>query len=348
MTPIVRNTVFALAIAATPAFAWAEDAFTLQQTDLFAGPDSEFPQVASLPPNTEVGVAGCLSDWSWCDVSFSNQRGWVWAGDLGYPYEGRRVAIIEYGPRLRLPAVTFSLNTYWDEHYRSRPFYRERNVWVSRVHVEGGHGGRAPHGGTRVATPSQGQQPQAQGAQRPQPQAQGAQRPPEAAQRQGDERAKQEAQQRQGDQRAREEAAQKSQSEQRNRQEAQRAQPNTPQANAARHPEEAMGSREGRQQPEASRGQQAEQRAQSTDQHAQSADQQRAQPDQGRGNTAQERPQPRETQSSSSSESMRGQPDRGASAKGPQNEASRGQPDRGANAKGPQGERPKEEGKEQQ
>ena len=346
MTPIFRNTVFALAIAATPALALAEDAFTMQQTDLFAGPDSGYPQVASLPANTEVGVAGCLSDWSWCDVSFSNQRGWVWAGDLGYPYEGRRVAIIEFGPRLRLPAVTFSLNTYWDEHYRSRPFYRERNVWVSRVHIEGGHGGKAPHGGTRVAT--EGQQPSAQGAQRaPEAQRQGDQRArAEAAQRQGDERARAETAQRQGDQRAREEAAQKSQNEQRNRQEAQRAQPNTPQANAARRPEEATASREGRQQPEASRGQQGEQRAQSMEQHAQSGER-RAQPEQNRGNAAQERSSQRENPNTAQAE-QRAQPDRGASAKAPQNEASRGQPDRGANAKGPQGERPKDEGKEQQ
>jgi len=111
MKPIYRRSLFVLAIAAMPAVAAAQDAFTLQPTDIFAGPSSEYPQIATLPPNTEVGVAGCLSDWSWCDVTFANDRGWVWAGDLGYPYENRRVAIIEFGPRLRLPVVTFSLNT---------------------------------------------------------------------------------------------------------------------------------------------------------------------------------------------------------------------------------------------
>ena len=193
MSPFCRRTFFLLAIAALPAAAFAEDAFTLQQTDIFAGPSSEFSPIASLPPNTELGVAGCLSDWSWCDVTFANDRGWVWAGDLGYPYQNDRVAIIEYGPRLRLPVVTFSINTYWDAHYRSRPFFRERNVWVSRVHVEGSHGGAPPHGGTRVARPSGGAQPgqapsgQAAQAQQAQP-AQGMQRRDESAQRQGDQR----------------------------------------------------------------------------------------------------------------------------------------------------------------
>src|SRR5262249_4480622 len=206
MISIHRPTLFALAIAAMPAVALAEDAFTMQQTDIYAGPSSEFPQIASLPPNTEVGVAGCLSDWSWCDVTFSNARGWVWAGDLGYPYESRRVAIIEFGPRLRLPVVTFSINTYWDAHYRSRSFYRERSVWVSRVHVEGGHGGTPPHGSTRVARPEGGAQP-APTARAGQPQ-QG--QPTQGMQRQREESA-----QRQADQRSREETVRKAQTEER-------------------------------------------------------------------------------------------------------------------------------------
>jgi hypothetical protein len=99
-----------------------------------------------LPPNTRVDIAGCLSDWSWCDVNFADSRGWVYAADLGYPYQNNRVVIIEYGPRLGLPVVAFSLPAYWDAHYRGRPWYRERDVWVTRVHAQVDHGGRAPEG----------------------------------------------------------------------------------------------------------------------------------------------------------------------------------------------------------
>jgi uncharacterized protein YraI len=332
MKPIYRRTLFALAIAAMPAMALAGDAFTLQPTDIYAGPSSDFPQIAALPPNTEVGVAGCLSDWSWCDVTFANDRGWVWAGDLGYPYNNARVAIIEYGPRLRLPLVTFSINSYWDAHYRSRPFFRERQTWVSRVHLEGGHGGTPPHGGTRVARPEGGVQPG--------PSAQ-AGRPQQAQPAQGTQRPREETAQRQADQRSRAAAAQKAQTEQRNRQEAQRGQPNQRQATEnAKRPQETAKSREAQAQPEASRAT-PEQRAQ-VNQRPQPSDQARGTPPQGSSGQR----EGRETQRTAQSEAMHAQPDRGANAKGPQNEPSHAQPDRGANAKGPQEERSKEERRE--
>lgn len=330
MKSIYGRTFFALALAALPAIALAEDAFTMQQTDIYAGPSSDYPQIASLPPNTEVGVAGCLSDWSWCDVRFANDRGWIWAGDLGYPYEGRRVAIIEFGPRLHLPAVTFSINSYWDTHYRSRPFYRERNVYVSRVHVEGGHGGKAPHGGTRVASPSGGAtlqgQAQVQDAQQQQRHEQGAQ-----AEQRSREQAKAPT-----EQRSREQAQTE---QQRSREQAQRAQP-SPQANQATRPQEDMA--RSQQRPETSRSAQAEQRSEQGTRgmtQAQPQHQAQSQQDQHEARSAAQSKEGR-------GEAMHPQPDRGASANGPQNEASRAQPDRGASAKGPQGERPKEEGKE--
>ena len=312
MKPIYRRTLFALAIAAMPAVAFAEDAFTLQQTDIFAGPSSEFPPIASLPPNTEVGVAGCLSDWSWCDVTFANDRGWVWAGDLGYPYQGNRVAIIEFGPRLHLPVVTFSINTYWDAHYRSRPFFRERDVWVSRVHVEGSHGGKAPHGGTRVAQPSGGAQAGATAQAReakPAPAAQGQAQVQGGAQVQGAQPQPRPEQGAQAEQRSREQA----QTAQRSREQAQ-----PPQAQTEQRSREETAKSQQRPQPEASRSMQGEQHAQPSDQHASS-----------RGMT-QEQPGKHEGQEAAQSKS------RGETA------ATHPEPDRGASAKGPQGERPKD------
>lgn len=149
MKRIVWAACFAIA-AAMPLAAAAEEAFTVQPVDVFAGPSSEFPPVAQLPPNYRVELFGCLGDWSWCDVGFAGDRGWIYAADLVVPYRGSRVTIIEYGPRIHLRIVAFSLIAYWDAHYRSRQFYGERTVWASRVHIAPSHGGRAPSG--RVAT----------------------------------------------------------------------------------------------------------------------------------------------------------------------------------------------------
>jgi uncharacterized protein YraI len=149
MKRIVWAACFAIA-AAMPLAAAAEEAFTTNAVDVFAGPSSEYPPIGQLPPNARVELFGCLSDWSWCDVGFAGDRGWIYAGDLVVPYRGSRVTVVEYGPRIHLHIVSFSLNTYWGAHYRSRPFYRERTQWVSRVHIEPSHGGRPPSG--RVAT----------------------------------------------------------------------------------------------------------------------------------------------------------------------------------------------------
>lgn len=144
-----------LVAVAIPFSAIAQNAFTLRDTDVYAGPSSEYPPVVTLPPNVGVNIAGCLNDWSWCDVIFGDSRGWVYAADLGYPYGSNRVVILEYGPRLGIPIVAFSLPVYWQAHYRARPWYRERDQWVTRVHVEANHGGRPPEGrAVRTERPS--------------------------------------------------------------------------------------------------------------------------------------------------------------------------------------------------
>jgi len=137
--------------AAIPLNAVAEQVVTVRDTEVYAGPSSEFPSLGRLPENVPVDVAGCLSDWSWCDVTFSGDRGWVYAADIAALYDGRPVLIVESGPRVHLPVVTFAMDAYWDQHYRSKPFYGERQQWVSRVHFDGGHGGTPPAGHERSA-----------------------------------------------------------------------------------------------------------------------------------------------------------------------------------------------------
>ena len=116
-------------LLAAPLAANAQQAYAIGGASIFAGPGSDYPVVAQLAPGVRLRINGCLSDWQWCDVSFGPNRGWAYAGDLGYTYYNNRVPVIEYGPRLALPVITFSLGSYWDRYYRARPFYHERSNW---------------------------------------------------------------------------------------------------------------------------------------------------------------------------------------------------------------------------
>lgn len=152
--------VLIAALMALPLAAAAQQAFTIRAVEVFAGPSSQYPLVATLPPNAGVRITGCLGDWSWCDVIFSNYRGWMYAADLAVPYQNDRVVVVDYGPQLSLTVVTFSLHTYWDRHYRGQPWYREREQWASRVQIEGDRGGPPPKGRSSQAErarPQQGQ-----------------------------------------------------------------------------------------------------------------------------------------------------------------------------------------------
>jgi uncharacterized protein YraI len=152
-------------LLAMPLAASAQQAFTIRDTEVFAGPSSEFPPVAVLRANSGVRIAGCLADWSWCDIIVSNLRGWVYAGDLVVPYQNDRVAVVDYGPQLGFAIVAFSLHSYWGQHYRGRPWYGEREQWASRVRIEGDRGGPPPRGRApraRGTEPQQGERlPQA-------------------------------------------------------------------------------------------------------------------------------------------------------------------------------------------
>jgi uncharacterized protein YraI len=109
------------------------DGYLNDDTVLRAGPAPEYPEIDGLPYGTYVSVQGCTEGWEWCDV-VSEQGDWGWVpGDyIDYVYEGEPVVVTEYGPRIGIPVVTFSITNYWDEHYRDRPFYRERSTWYHR------------------------------------------------------------------------------------------------------------------------------------------------------------------------------------------------------------------------
>jgi uncharacterized protein YraI len=113
-----------------------------------AGPSNDFPIVTTVYDGSVVHVHGCVRGYTWCDVSWHGDRGWVYADYLTYRYHDRYVPIIEYGDEIDLPIVTFSIGNYWDDYYRGRPWFHNRehwrSVWSREDHNFRDHRGR-PH-----------------------------------------------------------------------------------------------------------------------------------------------------------------------------------------------------------
>ena len=115
-----------------PAASLAETAYTRKDVHLRAGPSRDYPVVTEVPGGAPVYINGCVDDWTWCDVSLGDDRGWIYAGNLEYPYHNRRVIVLDNGPIIGFPIVTFSVGPYWDNYYRGRPWYSRRSYWSHR------------------------------------------------------------------------------------------------------------------------------------------------------------------------------------------------------------------------
>ncbi len=129
MYKFVARMALALACGCSAMAAHAQVAYTAKAVNLRAGPAPGYPVVAVVASGLSLQVQGCLSDYSWCDVIAGPYRGWVYAGNIDYAYEGQYVPLLDYGPRLGIVIIGFTLWDYWDRHYTRQPFFRDRDRW---------------------------------------------------------------------------------------------------------------------------------------------------------------------------------------------------------------------------
>ncbi len=95
---------------------------------LRAGPAEEYRRVGEVQPGNALQVFGCLDSGTWCDVRSPEARGWLPA----------TLIVLNHGALNRVvPKVKFSLDTYWDTHYRGREWTVESERAFWRDHTPG-------------------------------------------------------------------------------------------------------------------------------------------------------------------------------------------------------------------
>jgi len=94
---------------------------------LRAGPGTDFPVILTVQAQAPISIRGCLGDYTWCDVVFGYDRGWMRSIYLSGIYQGYYYPLRDYAPRLGYSVVNFDINQYWDLYYRDRTFYQDRS-----------------------------------------------------------------------------------------------------------------------------------------------------------------------------------------------------------------------------
>jgi uncharacterized protein YraI len=119
----------AAVLLAVPTAALAAPGLVTTSVSMRAGPGTGFPTVDRIPGGAHVNIHGCIRGASWCDVSWSDDRGWVAAQYLEYYYRNRYVLLPDYVDVIDVAIVPFALDTYWATYYSGRPWYHRLAYW---------------------------------------------------------------------------------------------------------------------------------------------------------------------------------------------------------------------------
>jgi uncharacterized protein YraI len=120
-------------LSPSAAHAQQPNAYLLTNVNLRAGPGTEYPVIITVPNRAQIEILGCLADYTWCDIVFEDERGWMRSIYLSYWYNEYYYPLRDYAPQLGLEIVSFDVDDYWGEYYQDRPFYAERARWEHPV-----------------------------------------------------------------------------------------------------------------------------------------------------------------------------------------------------------------------
>ncbi len=118
--------LIAAAMLLLPTAALAAPGMVTTSVSLRAGPGDGFPAVDRIPGGSHVNIHGCLKGDAWCDVSWSDDRGWVSSDELQWLYRNNYVYLSDYYDDIDVPVVPFVIGSYWSTYYAGRPFFHRR------------------------------------------------------------------------------------------------------------------------------------------------------------------------------------------------------------------------------
>lgn len=120
------------ATAANAQSAAGQGAVASTDLNMRAGPGPEYPVVGGIQAGDPgVQIIGCTQSGLWCDVTYDGDRGWAYARYLSVDVGGQQVSVPELAGRVTVPTATYEASTYFDQNYRDRPVYAQRDRYVT-------------------------------------------------------------------------------------------------------------------------------------------------------------------------------------------------------------------------
>jgi uncharacterized protein YraI len=127
---ITSSFLAGIAMTALAAPASALDAQVSTDLNMRMGPGTRYPVVDTIPQGREVRVYNCVDGYDWCDVRWGRDRGWVFADYLRFRRDGNWRTVPDWGARVDLPIISFSLGDYAHRHYRGTRYYDRIRNWA--------------------------------------------------------------------------------------------------------------------------------------------------------------------------------------------------------------------------
>ena len=111
-----------------PSLAEAANAYATGNVNMRTGPGTGYAQITTIPAGAGVTIRGCLSGYSWCDVSFAGRRGWASSNYLQAVYQNQHRPLVVVGSQIRLPIIRYHRPRppHWKPHHPRPPHHRPR------------------------------------------------------------------------------------------------------------------------------------------------------------------------------------------------------------------------------